>query len=327
MRSLWQWQVLPVRLVSAAVPILFIAAGFLFADSFTHWTFLILVATVFGYVHFIIATTYQIKGIVRSPHRNLLLRWFCILILLGALVSGSLILAGFTLILAIITIAYFVMHVLANEHTFLSREVAFPVPYWAMLSLVVPLGALYSVSLLHPSLFFNHYLIFSSVDIATRTAILGQYLPVDLLEPLTYLALVVFGIGVPTILFFAYRLPVSALLFLLTAIISTATVYVFGELVFMYVLHFVLVYHFVLLSLLFVKPMASRGWSVLREYLLLHVVLLVPLLIAAYFFMTQLSVRNGFDYLFYFEVFLAVSLIHITASLLNEPWFKNWVLK
>lgn len=317
------WEGVPVRLISAIIPLLFISSAYLFSSHELHWTFLLLVSIILGYMHFVVATFYQIKGILRSPHQKKLLRYFFSLFVISAFVSITMILAGHLLLLSVLSIAYFVLHVLANEHTFLSRIQSFRLPYWTVVSLVVPIGSLYLVSLLHPSLFFSYNLQYYEMSASAQIETIATYLPVALLTPVALISAVLFVVTVPTLLYFKYRLPLAALIFLGAGSTVTGIVLYFDSLNFMYILHFVLVYHFVLLSLLFLKPMMSQGRQSFNTYIAIHGVVLVPLLILGGLFMFQTEVNNWVDAVFQFQIFVIVSIVHITVSILNEPWFKK----
>lgn len=143
-----------IRLISVAVPTTLILINSLFFPGNTsYWIFLLLVTMIFGYLHFFIATVYQIRGILKNKNKTRLGLYFVILTLSALLVSVYLIQHNLEIILGICTIAYFVLHVLLNEYTFLNREVSFRVSYSFLISFLALFAPLFFVSLQHPAFF------------------------------------------------------------------------------------------------------------------------------------------------------------------------------
>ena len=319
---LWSFNVIPVRCIAALVPLTLIALGVFFNQATTHWTFLLAVAVGLGYIHFSIATYYQWQGIKRAPDSQRRRRWFWGLVIGSGAVSVVLITLGHTLLLAILSIGYFVLHVLANEHTFLSRELPVP-PYWSFLSLVLPAGALYAVALVHPSLSFGYDLQYAAKAAAEQMGRLAEYFPVAQLDEFAVIMTAGFLLIVPSVIWVRYRMKRMASLFALVGVLTLLALVVFPVINFIYVLHFVLVYHFVLLSLLFLKPMYEKNRRAFRLYLELHVLIGAPLVLLLLVFMRELNTHNLIDVVFHFQLFVALSIMHISASLLNEPWFQK----
>jgi hypothetical protein len=233
---------------------------------------------------------------------------------------------GHLLLLSVLSIAYFVVHVLANEHTYLSKIESFQMPFWSIISLVVPIGSLYLVALLHPSLFFSYDLLYYEIPPATQIDIIATYFPVNLLNQVALFSALLFSLVAPAILYFRHNLVTPALIYFGTGLAVVAIVATFDSLHFMYILHFVLVYHFTLLSLIFLKPMLAQGQKALNVYLAVHAIILIPLTLLGIMFMNQTAEYNWIDTIFQFEIFVVVSIVHITVSILNEPWFKRLFL-
>lgn len=313
-----------IRLFSAAVPATLIAINSLFfPGNTTYWIFLLVVTMMFGYLHFFIGTVYQIKGILKNKNKNRLALYF-VLLSLGALLSAVyLIQNNLGIILGICTIAYFVLHVFLNEYTFLNREVSFKVSYSFLISFLALFAPLFFVSLQHPAFFYDFKLTYPVLSSENMMTILNTSYSVSFLQALSIASVFGFTLLAPYLAFKQINVTTAAATFCL-GLVATFVIVVGVPVNFVYMLHFVLVYHFVLLFLIFYLYFKHKNPPALRDYLNLHVVAVVFILVVylvPLFIDGQNIALSIKDSIFNFGVFLTVSLMHISVSFLNEPWF------
>jgi len=314
------------KTVSVSVPVLFLLVCLWWTDSNNPalWWLLLIVAHTLGYTHFILGYIYQYKSLKRNPNKNLLAIFF-ILTFSAVLFVLLFILSNQLALLAVIAIGYFITHGVLNEVTQMKEFMGYAPRLLDMLSLVFYLLTFFLLSLTHPSFLFGPDLVFSNPNPEQATWLLGL-----VISPLTLNVL----LGVCVAAFF-WLLPGRLLMrgnYLagsLTALVGASTLAVFFWLppVSYIVLYFIaLSYHFISWGVFIWQKYRVIAPERVRGYILAHVYVLLPFVIAsAFLFQANESVNIVHAALFNGIIFIVMTMIHNTTSFLNEDWFKKLI--
>jgi len=319
------WQI-KIRAWSVFIPlVLILVSAIFFPDNKNYWIFLLVVAMITGYTHFFIGTFYQVKSIYRNENSRILFIAFILIAILSFLLGQGLIRIGYSIPLGMFTLTYFVLHVLLNEHTFLNQA-QYKVTYPIMLSVLPLLVPLFFMSLTHPSFFYTFDLQYNQLSVDEQLSILSKFISVPTLQMFSIVIALFFLFSAPNIFYKRFGLKAGLLMGLLGLTVLTV-VSLNIPVNFVYMVHGVLVFHFILMSLIFYKPIKEKGESALRKYINLHLYLLIPLILLSvihYFpHLEYKIIDNIFSATFNFGFFLTISLTHISVSFLNEPWFRK----
>lgn len=285
----------------------------------TQWQTILLAIIIFGYGHFILGFYYQLKSFLRhnKPWQSYVM---------FALLSGaSVVLAiavfeyiGFVAAL-FIGFVYFLMHGLLNEQTLILRQTGILVPLLFLTSLAVFVMALLTYSVPDQTFFFNSRLEFLNInDYWVGHTFETQYMSLARFESIFWYGCAL-SLG---LLILAWRLYGFGKLGLFLGVamgLITYMVYSYGPPAYIYMYLFVVGYHFMTWLLFYLVEMKKRGTKIYRTFILQNVLILVPLLYAAYLFMQPLTpewVYAVFDY----RLFVIMTYIHISTSFMNDQW-------
>lgn len=315
-----------MRLTAAAVPLFFILIGaVLYPGNVSYWVFLLFVIMFTGYLHFFVGTIYQIKGILKHKNKLWLLVSFFSLAGLALLLSVYLLSSHLEIILGIFTIGYFILHVLLNEYTFLNLALPFKINYSFILLFLTFLLPIFITSLQHPSFFYNFALVYPVLTNENMMKILSGVYDVPLVHTLSLVSITIFTVVAPYMALQQIGKVAAGITFF-SGLTAAGALFFQLPIHFIYVLHFVLVYHFVLFFIIFYIFFKSKKPKEFNRYLYLHgvaaMVLIGILVLPLYVdqFSQLVVIKNT---VFNFGVFLTISLMHISVSFLNEPWFVN----
>lgn len=318
-----------IRAWSLAIPLILIAfSAFVFPGNKEYWIFLLVVAMITGYVHFFVGTFYQVRSINHNIHKRKLFIAFVIIAAISFVIGKVLIENGYSIPLGMFTLVYFMLHVLLNEHTFLNQT-QYKVSYPLMLSLLLLFTPPFFISLAHPPFYYSFDLVYPPLNILEQAAILHSIISFEVLQGVSIFMGVLFLLCAPVIFYqrFGFKAALVATIAGLVTILAVATNQPIN---FVFMVHGVLMFHFILMSLIFYKPIKNKGSAFLHEYIKLHLYVLIPLLIIVSLY--YIPILNGaivndlFSSIFNFGNFLVISLTHISVSFLNEPWFKKYTL-
>ena len=314
-----------IRIWSLLVPLTFVAiSAFMYPHNTNFWIFLLIVAMVTGYTHFFVGTIYQIRGLKRNENSIKLLIVFVLIAVASFLIGQIMIEAGYLIILSLFTLFYFMLHVLVNEHRFL-KNTRYQVSYPTMLSLLLLFIPSFFMSINHPSFYYTFDLEYPIFTVFEQKEILSEAVSIFALKAISMTMAILFVIIAPYIFYKRFGFWFSFLIGII-GLIMTLAVVTNLPINFVYMVHGVLVFHFVLLSLIFYKSIRAKGVVALREYIKLHLLVLIPLsllVILFYIPSSQSVLEDPFKIIFNFGTFLTISLSHISVSFLNEPWFKK----
>src|SRR6056297_805475 len=278
------------------------------------WQWLVMLMMLAGYTHFFIGGFYQWRGVQRRQ-RSYEQRWFWALTVVSLVIAWATIqLFGLTLFV-VGTLMYFLLHGYFNELTLYERQTG----KTASQSLVAAVMLFFLGTLLygigHPSWFFNASLTFA-LPSATWLAAYSTTDPIALIA--TWLGGIVLVMALLLAAYHWVRRPgVVNSLGLLGLTSGIALTFLFQPIPYVYVLVGVLLYHFIVWFVFYAHQFAARSKVSLQRYLLFHVVLIGGAVLVSDFIATHP--------IFNMAIFLTFTTWHITASFLNEPWFKRWV--
>lgn len=315
-----------LRLAALALPVTLILLGLtIYADDRDYWIFMLLVAMVLGYMHFIVGTTYQVKGLLRKTNWRQYCSWFVIIAIVTFVFCQIAIYQGYAVVLGLFTIIYFLVHTLLNEQTFFFQPLQIKISSGYLFSFLALLVPPFFSSLLHPSFFYDFKLQYAQMSPTRYYEILEAAVPLFLLNELMLIVSALFTIIVPILFYRQYSLSIATPIFLI-GVLVTGFLW-FGPLInFVFILHLILVFHFILLSLIFIRPMRRRSKKAFNWYVILHLLVIVPLcFVALGYFVHPEMFRSIFQILFNFGMFLSISIVHISVSFLNEKWFQRLI--
>ncbi|MES2967034.1 MAG: hypothetical protein V4668_04585 [Patescibacteria group bacterium] len=317
-------QAVGMRIISAGIPLIFILLGAVFFPTSTqYWVFVLTMTMCVGYIHFFIGTVYQVEGIAKKPHRNVNTFLFISISLLAFAVCRLFINVGWEVLLGAFTIVYFIIHVLLNEKTFLQAQLGIEIGYFHILSFAVLIVPPFLLALVHPSFFYDFSLQYPAIDSAQYRQIIEAFISMDFLFYASLWAIGIFLIVLPYQLLKQYG-HWPAILSGVCGLMVFFAIFIGAPFHFVYLLHFVLMYHFILLFFIFLQYFATKKPAALSRYNTLHVVAFITIVSIALIPFWQS--RDQFLYtvyavIFNFGNFLTISIMHVSVSFLNEPWF------
>ena len=288
----------------------------------TQWQFILLTIMIFGYTHFIIGFIYQIKSFYRKPKPYQHLLTFLVIGLLTIIFAELLFsLAGYAFAL-FVGFAYFLLHGLFNEQTLIKREGGIHVPLIYIWSLAIFIMTLLTYTVPDPTFLFDRSLVFAPVDTFMLSVIftsLGMSLTIF---PYLFWG----GMALSfVVLWLAWQQSKSHQLTVFLGssyvLIILATM-LWGALPYIYMYFVVVGYHFMTWFLFFFRQMKGRPGSALKDFMVLHAVLLVPFLLGAWLFFAD-STPSWVFTMYDYKYFVVATFVHISTSFMNDGWFQN----
>ena len=311
------------KIVSIA-SILIVVLGSLWALGYneTQWQLVVAILIAFGYTHFLVGFYYQCKSFTRKPNSWQYFLTVTVLILLTlALTQVLFVYAGYAIAL-FVGLTYFLLHGLFNEQTLLEREGGVHIPLIYFTSLVVFVFSLLAYSIPDTTFLFDRALNFSVVN-DFLLAISFNSLGVKL----SAFSFVFWGgvIVSYVLLLIAWSKTrhnkLALYLGLSYAIVSIAS-FVWGTIPYVYMYVGIVGYHFMTWFFFFLREMSNRPKPALRNYNLLHLLVIAPFLVGGWLFFTEETSKLSLT-LFDYKYFVVATYIHISTSFMNDQWFQN----
>jgi len=310
------------KVVSLGTMVLLIFFSYLwFGNTVPQWQFLLLCLIGFGYGHFLVGFLYQIQSFFRKPKPWQHISTFILLTSLSIFVAYFLFeIIGYAIAL-FIGFAYFLLHGLFNEQTLIEKQtnILVPLPYIFSLALFIFSSLAYTVP--DPTFLFNRTLEFMAVDQFVLTqSFLNMGLSLNVFQ-------YVFWSGVSLsfliLLVTWYKSRWTKLSLFLGCSYTTFVIFtiLFGSIPYVYMYLLVVGYHFVTWFLFYFDVIKKRSSEALTKLISVHVLILLPFLIAGWSFL------GGSNYpivelLFDYKYFVVATYIHISVSFMNDEWFQ-----
>lgn len=287
----------------------------------TQWQFVMITLMTFGYSHYIIGWFYQLRGFLRkdNPRQHFITFWALIVFSIAL----TFIFYQLSTFFALLTLLlYFLVHGLLNEQTLFFKQTKISIPllyFWPLIILVIGILA-YSVPdqtfLMSRDLNFlpsNNFLFLvylNDIGISLQT-----FTTIFWVSAATAFA----------VLFFAWlqsqrnALAVGLGVALGSVVMLT---HFFGALPYVYMLFLVVGYHFVTWFLFYVEGFKKRSTSKLREFIIVHLVVIAPYALAGFYFFEAATPGWAF-LLFDYYYFGYATFAHITTSFMNDEWLQK----
>jgi hypothetical protein len=310
------------KLISLGVPLLFLAFVRIWYpfSSPTLWWIVIIFAHTLGYAHFALGFYYQASGLTR---RRVWRRLTVLPILLVVAAAGSwfMIALGQLTYFSIFAVGYFILHGSLNEHTLMVRQLPKAPPAKYIVPLVFFIIPFFFLALPHPSFFFTPQFVFLNPAPGTALRYILGVMPPVVLATIVYASWGIFMLLVPVRMVIDRHLRSGVVVFVLA--LMTMQLGLQSAPINYAIIYFVLLsYHFISFSLFFYQEYQARQPQRIPAYVRDHFIVVTPFIalsLAAFYHVGQgasihQTVFNG-------EIFLTLSMIHITTSLLNEQWF------
>lgn len=278
------------------------------------WQGLLFATVVAGFTHYFIGGYYQLQAISKRGN-SAETQWFWILSLLAVIAAGGVIWQFGTATFVFLTLFYFIVHGYFNEITLYERTAKCRASR-AMVSATMGVflaSLLYGIG--HPSWFFDPNLEFALVTPYQ----LQQYLETYALASIASgIGVILFGVSTLAAGYAVWRKrTLLRVMFFGLVVVGVVASMVFKPLPYVYLLVAILLYHFVIWFLFFLRAFFATGGRPLSTYLLSHVGIIAGAIVAANYFSPSVVFNMNF--------FLVATTWHITVSFLNESWFKRWV--
>ncbi len=293
----------------------------IFGFTKTQWQAILLAIIIFGYGHFILGFYYQLRGFLRhqSPWQSYLTFAF--------LAGASVVLAigvfeyfGFVAAL-FIGFVYFLFHGLLNEQTLILRQTGIFVPLLFLSALAIFVMSLLTYSVPDQTFFFNERLQFQNIDeFWVGHTFETQYMSLAHFEAVFWYGFAL-SIGLLLIAWRRYGFGSLTLFLAIVMIGITYGVYTYGPPAYIYMYLFVVGYHFMTWLLFYLVEMKQRGRAEYRAFVIQNVLILIPLLVAAFLFMQPLTPEWVY-YVFDYRLFVIMTYIHISTSFMNDQWMQ-----
>jgi len=284
------------------------------------WQNVLIVTFILGYAHFIVGYIYQMRSVLRPTKPPRLKFAFFFLTILAGIFAFTLLLFNQITILAILVIPYFMVHEMFNEYSLSKQELGTVHPWVLFASSVGWFTALLLLAVRHNSFFYNNDLTYLRVPADFFLPYLAHVAPLWLFTAVPILMLVV---SIPALVYGLVRLRLwkVGIPVLLTVCAGTVIALFFDPITYVYLFGFILSYHFIMWMVHFALRFYSTSHKELRNYIVLHAIIVVPLVCAVFFSGTLFDwTYNTF---LNAETFVFITYIHVTVSFLNEPWLQR----
>lgn len=315
------------KTISVAVPFALILVGLVWFDindPYYWWTLFVLTQTL-GFAHYLIGFKYQYAALKKRQNPKQL-AWFFGLIILSCVLLGVAYALDSLFLVVMIVIPYFLFHGALNEHTLATRQLTSAPPQPVFVLFGIFITGLFLLSFAHPSFFtgaeilqLNQALFLQHVDFLVRL------LPFETFPYLAYGCFSVFLLGVVGWLWREGRRSDAAIV---SAVVLAAVSVIVAQNVLHYIilLTLALTYHYVSWSVFYFQEFKRTRPEHLRRYVGEHIVVLFPVTIVAFGALNLLPLSWAIDaWLFNGLLFLSLTTAHISASFLNEQWFRTFI--
>ncbi len=315
------------KLISLGLPLaIIIVSWFSFSEPVEQWRFLLLLVVTIGYTHYLIGGYYQLKSYTRKHRPQQYYIWFGLLTIIATGVWWWCWSTDRMVELAIFMIPYFVAHGFFNEQTFVARQLGTVLPPGIIGSITIWLAAVTTLSFLHPSAFFDkHY------EYQFQTAVTAFQFSYPQAESIVWwvigfglLGLVVAAVIMGHVLYRRQYLQVSLPIAVIGLGLTGLYLYM-GTFNYVYLLFFLLMYHFITWMIysgvrFYERSPTQLGWYLAWHLLIIGAVVAMMASVVVSTVSDQVAFMAMNSYLF-----LLLTTIHITTSFINETWFQRAV--
>lgn len=288
--------------------------------TFSSWQNLLIATFILGYAHFVIGFIYQSKSVFRSDKPVRLKQAFIALFVFAALVTYYLLVTNRITLLGLLIVPYFMGHILLNEHTLAMQQTGKVYPWSLFAGIFTWFTALLLLAVPGNSFFYRLDLSYASVTISTALLHLEPFVPMWIFITLP-LVMLILGIGLLVYGIYTLRSWRTGIPLLVVVSIGTWIALFLEPIAYVYLLTFILSYHFVLWMVHFGVHFYGHSKKEFVRYVLLHVLIIVPLAFASVFKGGALGwLYSVFLHSWTFAIF---TYIHITLAFLNETWMHR----
>ena len=315
------------KVVSLGLPLAVLAVLlFFFAPTDPRlWWVLVVCAHTLGYVHFLLGFAYQNRALYKRRAGKEFVVLTSLTIVTVAL-SYWCIATGNLAALAIFAVGYFILHGTMNEHTLMERQLPHPPPARYIVPVALYVIPFFLLSLTSPSFFFTPQLQFLNPPPEVAVRYLSHIVSLNVLLLVSLASWAVFMVVVPLRLLVSgsYRWGILLLVAFTLGIVGSIT---YDPLPYVMLYYLALSYHFISWSLFFYQEYQAHHPERIPAYIRDHLLIGVPLatlsVLAFYHIGQGVSIHQT---VFNGAIFITLSMIHISTSLLNERWFKRLCL-
>ncbi len=304
------------KIVSLFIPALTIVIVVATVPLPQSWTILLVLVSMLGYTHYLIGGYYQHQAWRRRVNYRYFLGYF---LLMSGMSIGCVVLAnsfGLLWLVALLTIPYFVWHGYENEHTLFTRATGLRHSSWLLAGMSFVVVGATTDAFRHSSANFTYSLIYTNGLLPKFTGELAY------LDPYIY----AFGLGlmiIGSVMIWAVTIRHRSwpnLFWSLMAAVLLLWFHITNPLPYVWLFVFLLSYHFITWALhygvvFWPQPKRFMGYVLAHGGVIVGVVI-VSMGISHYVDGFPLGLLNG-------EFFLAMTLIHISTSFLNDAWLQK----
>lgn len=307
--------------VSILLPVMAIYVTFsVMGSTQSQWTLLLMIVFTLGYTHYFIGGYYQIRGFLRHAQSFRLIGFFIGCVIISALLISVAQLYGCMWLVAFLAIPYFMLHGYFNEITLFEKGSTSAVPSSLFLSISLFLTGLTMLAFAHPSAYFGYDLSFVSplvytVEQSIQTSV-GQF------GDIVAIFLLCGGVLVTLAALFARYQYARAYQALLVLELGSLGLLMFGRPNYTYFFFLLLSYHFLTWAIFYGQQFYQRSTISFMWYVIFHLAIIAAAL-AGYWLFVQSGVENPTAIVFNGNVFLFLTMVHITSSFLNDAWCKR----
>lgn len=306
-----------------SMALLILGSFLLLGYSTIQWQVILMFIIIFGYGHFLVSFYYQLMSFKKKSKPSRYFLTFIFLAILSIVFAQFLFsYVGYGLAL-FIGFMYFLIHGLFNEQTLIQRQSGIAVPLVYIGSLAVFVMSLLTYTIPDPTFFFTRTLQFMPIDTFVMTQSFREWG----FSMLSFKLIFWSGVALSsTILFYAWlkhRLnAVSVFLASSYTFVIAATVFI-GALPYVYMYLIVVGYHFMTWFLFYWNEMKMRSQKIFNTFVTLHVMVLMPFLLAGVLFFVSPIVPTWALTLLDYKYFVMATYAHITVSFMNDKWCQE----
>jgi hypothetical protein len=313
------------HILSIAIPLTLLVYGSFFwgGSDTTYWTFLLVFTFILGYIHYFVGAFYQLRSFSRKEKSVRHFVCFTVLVIVSIGLSWFLIGQGLIFYLSILVILFFNIHGFLNEKTLLKTQTNLVAPQKLFLPWALVTSGLVFMAVTHPSSLYDYFLGYQNTVFI--------YVVNDSFKHLVMFGKIIFIMGICTVCFVLVTTTWNKIVFSITlASLGVATIlYAQSPLTYVYIFSFLLSYHFIQWSITYWLVFYRSRQMELPTYMALHV-LIILVCLSAYNalhsdFITSSFLQTMVSGIFDLRTFIALAMVHLTTSLMNEDFVKKFL--
>lgn len=309
------------KTVSVLLPLLVILGTYFALGSHAgQWTMLLMIVFTLGYTHYFIGGFYQLRGFLRQPKPVRLIAAFLLCVVVSAIIIWYAHYYSYMWLIAFLAIPYFMIHGYENEVTLFTRSSARVVPRGLLLALSLFVTGFTLLAFAHPSAYWGYDLSFMSpFEIAFQKSTQSAFI---FIADVFATGLLVLGVGVA--LYASRRASMYRVLgiVLFCLLLFASALLMFGRPNYVYMFFTLLSYHFITWALFYGQQFYHRSPLVFVRYVVAHLVIAL-IAILGYWWFLALGIENPSALVFNGNIFLFLTMVHITTSFLNDEWCRR----